>query len=439
MIQARDRGRRAFLGGAAALVGLPFLEATAPIGRARGATPEQPRRLLCYYVPNGMIRGAWRPQDVGPGYALSPTLRALEGLEEQVSVLSGLTNAPADVDAAGHHATGTAGFLTARRARRSETAIELGISIDQRYAQTIAGRTALDSLQLGIDGGGHVGNCDNGYACAYSRHISWAGPATPLPKITSPAFAFDRLFGGLDPEVSRREQARRRALRRSVLDHVRADARRLHGDLGAGDRERLGDYLEAVRSLERRIDAAAPSCDASGFDPAYDDVAGQVAAMTELMILAFRCDATRVISFMLGNSASNRAHPFLGIDDGHHDLSHNLGEPALIERLLAVEAWEIEQFAALLAGLQAIPEGDGTLLDQSLVLLSSEIADGNTHTHDDLPVLLAGSAGGAIVPGLHLVYETGTPYARLLVSILQALGVDEARFGDDGDGPLDGL
>ncbi|MEZ4380379.1 MAG: DUF1552 domain-containing protein [Nannocystaceae bacterium] len=439
MSAARRRGRRAFLGGAAAMIGLPFLEALAPTRRAQGSAPALPVRLICYYVPNGMLEGAWRPSGVGEGYTLSPTLAPLGDLRGDVSVITGLRNGPADIAGAGHHATGTAGFLTACAARRSETDLDLGVSVDQRYAQAVAGATALDSLQLGIDGGGHVGNCDNGFACAYSRHISWADAASPLPKITDPAFAFDRLFGGDDPEASWRERAQRRALRRSVLDQVVGDARRLDRELGVDDRRRLEDYLESVRALERRIDAAAPSCTTAGFDPTYADLEGHVEVMTALMVMAARCDATRVISFMLGNSASTRTYGFLGVPESHHDLSHNAGDPALLGRLLQIERWEVERFAALLAGLKAIPEGDGSLLDQSLVLLSSEISESNTHSHDDLPVLLAGSAGGAIAPGRHLAYATGTPYARLLVSVLQALGVDCDRFGDDGDGPLDGL
>ncbi|MCA9695685.1 MAG: DUF1552 domain-containing protein [Nannocystaceae bacterium] len=437
---ARILGRRAFLGGAAVALGLPLLDAMRPRS-ARGATARPPTRLLCYYLPNGALMGAWTPSGEGAAFTLSPTLASLEPVRDDVLVISGLENGASDPGAPGHHAAGTAGFLTAARALRSESALQLATSIDQLYARELVGETPLASLQLGVDGGGAIGDCDNGYACAYSRAISWSGPATPMPKITAPRVAFDLLFGGYDPKASAEERATRRARRRSVLDAVRGDARRLTRELDGGDRLRLDEYLEGVRALELRVEQTPPSCDVGGFDPDPDPerFPEVVDAMTDLMVLALRCDATRVITFMLGNSASRRSYPFIGVSSAHHDLSHHAGDFEKVKALQAIEAWEVARFADLLARMRAVPEGDGTLLDHSLVLLGSELSNGNSHTHDDLPVLVAGRASGAIEPGRHLVFPDGAPYGGLLASILEALEVPTTELSARGHAPLVGL
>ncbi|MBK8261152.1 MAG: DUF1552 domain-containing protein [Nannocystis sp.] len=441
-------GRRLLLASAAATIALPFLEAFAPGRSARGAIPARPPRFIAVYLPNGVVASAFTPAALGPLLAdpdepdkkLPPTLAPLGELAARVSVISGLSNAPAEIDGAGHHATGTAAFLTATTARRSDSAPQLGISLDQRFAQEHAHQLAFPSLQLGVDGGGHVGDCDNGFACAYSRNISWAGPTTPLPKLTDPALVFDLLLAGDDPDATQIERARRRALRSSVLDHARGDAAALHAELGAADRHRLSDYLDALRQLERRAQAPAPRCDdAAAFDPSYTDLTEHVHRLNELIVLALRCDLTRAVTFMLGNSASARTYPFLGVADAHHDLSHNAGDPDMIRDLLRVEAWELSCFADLLRRLRDAEDGEHDLLSGAAVLLSSEISESNTHSHRGLPVLLAGEARGAFAPGNHLSFEPDTPYARLLLSILRALGGDDDHFGDDGDRPLEGL
>ncbi len=433
--------RRRLLGGAAALVSLPCLESVAP--RAHAAGSAEPKRLLAYYVPNGMPMEQWSPTSTEPGFALSPLLAPLEPLREEIVVLSGLRNEPANVDTAGHHAAGTAGFLTAARARRSESAPYVGSSIDQIFAQHHGGETLIDSLQLGLQGGDGVGNCDNGFSCAYSRNISWASPTAPRPKLVSPRQAFDLMFHGDDPSATVAQRARRRARRHSVLDYVSDQAQALRGELGAADRHKLDEYFTAVRDVEARIERTVDaSCAAGGLEAALvhepADVLEHLALMNELMVLALRCDATRAITFMLGNSASNRSFGFLGVAEGHHDLSHHAGDPDRRAALGQVAAWEVEQFAQLLLRLQQVPAEEGTLLDHCLVLFSSELSDGNSHRHDDLPVVLAGRAGGALETGRHL-REEGRPWSELLVSILHALDVPVDRFGDDGEGPLPDL
>lgn len=433
----RALSRRALLVGGAVAIGLPWLDAMRAI--ARGAQSLRPRRLLCWFAPNGVLASAWTPPTPGPALDLSPSLAALAPVRDRVRVFTGLANAPGKPDAPGSHASGTAAFLTARKARRSETDLHVGISLDQRYAHAIAGATALPSLQLGCEGGGAMGACDIGYSCAYHRAISWSSPTTPLPKLTSPRLAFDLLVGGIDPAASAAERARRREDRRSVLDIVLADAHDLRADLGALDRARLDAYLDGLRALERELSAPAGACAAASVPPDDPiDFPAHVDAMIEIMVLALACDRTRAITFMLGNAASNRAFPFLDLPFGHHDLSHHAGDATKKAGLQKVDAWQVGRFAHLLRRLADTPDGDADLLTSTFVLFGSDVADGNAHTHHDLPILLAG--GDDLWPaGRHLVYETGTPLARLYVAILQALGLPDTTFGDDGDAPLPGL
>jgi hypothetical protein len=432
-LHRRPLSRRAMLGGAAALLALPVLDSLEPVSQA--STPEWTRRFIGYYVPNGMMASGWTPKLTGPDFALSPTLAGLAGHEDQLLVLSGLDNDASDPGVPGHHAAGTAGFLTAARPRKSETDLWLGPSIDQLFADHVAGQTPLHSLQLGLEGGGAgIGHCDNGFACAYSRSISWAGPRTPLSKIVSPRMAFDLLFAGYDPDATGRERERRRALRRSALDSVQADVHDLRKRLGSSDSVRLDEYLDSVRALERRVEQPAPTCSAEGLefelDVSFADADEHARVMAEIMVMALRCDLTRSITFMLGNSASTRSYPQLGIGSTHHDLSHHAGDVDKIKGLLAIEAWEIEQFAYLIQRLRETPEGEGSLLDHCLVLLSSELSDASNHSHKDLPVLIAGSCGGAVGVGRHVAHEAGTAYGGLLLAIAQTLEVPIEELGE---------
>lgn len=436
-VTRRGLSRRALLAGGAVALGLPFLDILRPTARAAEAV--RPRRLLCYFVPNGVAGDAWFPA-ADPSLQLSPSLAALAPVRERVIAFTGLANAPGMPETPGSHASGTAAFLTARKARRSEVDLHVGVSLDQRYAAAIAGATALPSLQLGCEGGGAFGACDIGFGCAYHRSISWSSPTTPLPKLTSPGLAFDILLAGDDPGASAAARAARRAERRSVLDVVLADVHDLESDLGVEDRVRLDAYLDGLRALERQVEGPAGlgACATAERPGEPADFLAHVDMMTELMVLAFACDRTRAISFMLGNAASNRAFPFLGVEGGHHDLSHHAGDPGKRAGLRQVDAWQVAQFARLLQRLASTPDGDGDLLRSTVVVLGSDVGDGNSHTHHDLPILLAGGDdlwGG----GRHLVYATGTPLARLYVSILQGLGLPDREFGEDGDGPLAGL
>ena len=443
----RGLSRRACLGGAGLLLGLPLLESLEPISKA--SAPTWTRRFIGYYLPNGMLAGAWKPLETGSEFGLSPSLAAFAGLEDQILLLSGLDNDAADPGVPGHHACGTAGFLTAALANKSETDLYLAPSIDQLFADQIAGQTPLHSLQLGREGGGAgVGHCDNGFACAYSRSISWAGPRTPLTKLVSPRMAFDLLFAGYDPDASGRERERRRALRHSALDSVGEDIHDLRKRLGSSDGTRLDEYLDSVRALERRIDLPVGECSSEGLEfeldqfelaMAANDPSEHARVMAEIMVLALRCDLTRSLSFMLGNSASTRSYPELGVTSTHHDLSHHAGDPDKIEGLLRIEAWEMEQVAYLIQRLRDTPEGQGSLLDHCAVLVSSELSDGSGHGQHDLPVLLAGGCGGRIDLGRHVAHAPGTAYGDLLLGLVQALDVPVEQVGQGGRAPLASL
>jgi hypothetical protein len=433
--------RRAFLGGASVVVGLPFLDSLQP-RPARGAAADLPQRLLYYWVPNGINMAGFRPATTGPGYATPPMLQPLEALKGDFTVITGLENMPGKPDGAGDHAAGTSAFITCAHALKSETDISLGTSADQLAAAQIGKLTRLPSLQLGIDGGSSAGGCDSGYSCAYARNISWAGPTTPLPKITSPQQIFDQIFTGFDPMASAADLAKRRAYSQSVLDSVTRDATSLSGKLGAIDRGKLDQYMTGVRELERRIsDTSAVSC-TPGMRPAKTlDYPTQVQITSDLMVLAMQCDATRIITFMLGNAVSGRTYPFLGITRGHHDISHHGGNPTNIDQLQQIGTWEMEQLAYLMSKMKAVTEGDGSnMLYNSTIFLSSDISDGDRHNHDDLPVILGGHGGGVFTPGKHVAYAktSHTTISSLLVTMLTTVGIMDATLGDS-TGPLTDL
>jgi hypothetical protein len=439
--------RRLLLGGGATLFGLPFLESALPRS-ARAQAAKAPVRLVYVYLPNGLDMATFRPATPGADYALPPMLTSLADLKADISVVTGLENVNARPDEAGDHASGTSGFITCAHANKSETDIRLGISADQVAAQKFGAETRLKSLQLGIDGGGGTGNCDSGYSCAYARNISWADASTPLPKIVDPLQAFNQLFEGFDPNASAAEAAKRRAYEKSVIDFVLADVDSLKPKLGATDQKKLDQYLTGVRDLEKRvvgIDGQA-SCSPGTPPPKKDglDYPTHVKAMLDLIALGFACDATRIVTLMFGNAVSGRTHGFLGINSGHHEISHHMNDPALIAQLAKIGAWEMEQLAYLLGKLKAAPDGEGqNLLYNSAVFCSSDISDGNRHNHDDMPIVLGGHAGGALHPGKHVTYTVpkGMPkqkVSNLLVTMLEAAGVAGAQVGDS-TGPLSEL
>lgn len=446
----RRLSRRVVLGGAGALIALPWLESLAPrAGRRATAAPEPPPlRALFYYLPCGIHMPSWTPASEGPNYEITKILEplvdanAMIDLKNDVLVLSGLANNPAKPEGPGDHASGTAGFLTATHVLKSETDFLNDISIDQLIADAVGEATPHRSLQLGTATGATMGNCDSGYSCAYTSNISWADEKTPLPKLADPQVIFDLLFSGFDPQASAEELARRKANRLSVIDYASDQVEALDAKLGKTDRDKVDQYLTGLRDLEKRVtgEATAPVCELPGmFSGAYGDFSTQVDLMTELMVLAFACDMTRVISFMLENAGSYRDYAFIGAPGAHHEISHHQDLPENFAKLETIDRWEIQQFAKLLQRLKTTPDGDGFLLDNCAVYLSSEISDGNAHNHDNLPVLLAGRAGGALSPGRHVKYADAPPLANLFVGLANIFGVPTTLFGDDGVAPLPGL
>lgn len=425
--------RRAFLGGAAATVTLPYL---ASMHGARSAVPEPPVRLLTWFSPCGFYPSHFTVP-VGPLGTLAPTLASLDGLQSELLMVSGLANRPAIRPFQGDHARGTGGTLTCRECIHHEDGtLENGISIDQVIAAEVGHQTPFASLEVGTTPSALYGACDVGFSCAYTTHISWSDASTPRPLVIEPDRLFLRLFSGSDDPKAVAEQARRRELRASVLDHVTADIAALAPQLATSDRSRLDAFLTAVRELEQYVLLPPPDEEAPEAGLDWPD---RVRAMGEVMVLALQNDLTRVITFMAENGESYRYHDHLDTDRPHHDLSHHAGDPAKIEQLLRVEAWFVQEFAAVVQQLADAedPYGGGSLLDNSVVMLTSELSDADQHVHVDLPMLLAGRAGGRIHPGRHVAMAPDTPLADFYITLASLMGVTVPTFGRDGTGPLD--
>ena len=433
--------RRAVLRGLGATLALPLLDAMRPTMAFAQMDPVRPAsRFLAFYVPCGIHMPAWTPATAGPDWEVTPILTGLRDLRSKVMVLSGLDNLPARPDGPGDHAAGTGSFLTAAHCFKTEGAnISNGQSIDQRIARAVGLGHRFPSLVLGAEGGGNAGGCDSGYSCAYSRNISWIDESTPAAKETNPRQVFQRLFGADESGLTREQASRKRRYRKGVLDYVLEDTARLQRKLGATDRSKLDAYLTSVQDLERQIDLTAQeACEVGGEPERAEDVQATIRQMCDLMVHAFECDLTPVATFMLGNGGSNRPYPDLGIADGHHQLSHHQNNPENFRQLQIIDTWEVEQLAYLLGRLDAVEDVDGkTLLDNTAVFFSSEIEDGNSHRHDDLPVLLCGGAGGQARSGRHVRFEGQAPIADLFSTVATWCGAPVEAFGDDGTGRLE--
>jgi hypothetical protein len=343
-------------------------------------------------------------------------------------------------DGPGDHARALAAFLTGCQPRKTDgTEIRAGISVDQVAAARIGDQTRLASLEIGCEQGAMAGNCDTGYSCVYSSTVAWRSATQPLPKEVNPKLVFERLFGaGLDAERARRDQQRK-----SILDFVREDSGDLQNKLGAGDRRKLDEYFAAVRDIEQRIERAAKMPEVKAPDAAHP--AGVPAkyeehlrVLCDLLVLAFQADVTRVCTFVLANEGSNRPYPFIGVPDGHHNLSHHGGDVKKKAKIRDINHFHVAQLAYLLTKLKSVPEGDGTLLDHCMVVYGSGVSDGDRHNHDDLPVLLAGGGCGTIKPGRHVRYGGDTPLNNLWLSLLDRIQINLPSLGDS-TGKLPGL
>lgn len=407
----------------------------------------RPQRMCCIFVPNGVNLPDWTPETEGFGFKLPYILEPLAPVQDDLMVISGLTHdkGRANGDGPGDHARSASVFLTGAQPRKTAGAnIRSGMSVDQMAAQSIGRHTRFASLELGAEGGRSAGNCDSGYSCAYSSNISWAGEAKPLAKETNPKLVFERLFANGSKSDSERSRSEREALKKSLLDYVAADAKSLQSKLGRNDQRKLDEYLTGVREIERRIERAAHDSirpDLADYPipagiPA--DYAEHLKLMCDMVVLAFQTDSTRVATIMFADAGSNRSYRQIDVPEGHHDLSHHGGDAAKHAKIRRINHYHTTQLAYLLQRLKAIPDGESTLLDNSMVLYGSGLGDGNRHNHDDLPVLLAGRAGGMIDPGRHLRVPVETPMCNLLLSMLDRVGVEADEIGDS-TGRLAGL
>jgi len=450
-ISRRSFLHRSALISAGTIVWLPFLESLAPKGsQAFAATGGSgvPKRFLAYFTPNGFLMDRWTPTTVGADYILPATLESLAAFQHKMQIVTGVSNDPAEPDdGGGSHAPATAASLTAASPKMTEgDDIENGISLDQRIAEMIAGDTRYPSMQLGLVGGASVGDCDSGYSCAYIRNISWARASadsdrsyTPLPKLINPQLVFDRMFGGFDPGATKEELAMRRKHRKSVLDFGLGQASSYMSKVGSDDAQKLDEFMTSVRQLEIQIDATSegPKCNPPAYPPPEMSKEQHAKVMIELMVLALQCDITRVISFMFANGFSSEVYTDLGVPTTHHELSHHNWDEEMIQELAKIEKYEVEQFAYLLERMDQIQESNGkTLLDNSMVMLTSEMEDGNGHSNLNLPVLYAGGGNGVFKVGEHLEVPLHTPLGNLYLAMLNGFEIPDTSFGDNCTGPL---
>lgn len=430
--------RRTFLRGLGTAIALPMLDAMTPALARAADAKAVPTRLLFTYVPNGVTMADWTPATSGTRFELSRILKPLAPFQDRMLVLSGLAheNGKALGDGPGDHARAAASYLTGVHPRKTAGAdIQNGISVDQIAAQHLGQQTRFASLELGCDDSRTVGNCDSGYSCAYTNTLSWRSETAPMPVETNPRLVFERLFGGADAGLDPEVRQRRLLNRRSILDVVSARSRELNSTLGAADRRKVDEYLTSIREIERQIDAAehdwtdipAGVEKPTGVPVAYADY---VKLMFDLQVVALQTDMTRVVTMMMGREGSMRTYPEIGVPDPHHPLTHHRNNSEWVERVSQINVFHAELFSYFLGRLAATPEGDGTLLDHAMVVYGSGLSDGNRHTHEDLPVVIVGSGGGALKTGRHIVYPGGTPMTNMFLTVLDRVGVRPEAVGD---------
>jgi hypothetical protein len=434
--------RRTFLRGIGATFALPLLDAMVPAMTAVAKSPasaENLRRLGYVYMPMGCDVTRWTPPGANTLDELSPTLSSLAPVKQHITIIS---NMELRNSYPGTHATSNSGFLSAAKAKRTESSdYYLGTTADQIAARSIGQATQLPSLEISMDLLATVGQCDNGYACVYQNNLSWSSPTTPLPAEAHPRIVFESLFGEGGSSADRRAALRARA---SLLDSAREEITRLQNTLGPSDRQRVSQYLDSIREVERRIQQAEatavenplPDLDRPvGVPAGYADHAR---LMFDLQILALQGDITRVISFQLARETSNRTYPEIGVSDPHHPLTHHGNDPDKIAKVAKINQFHVSLFAEFLKKLQSIPEGDGSLLDHSLYLYGSGMGNPNVHDHVNLPIIVAGGAAGKMRGGRHIRFENPTPLANLHLTLLNKVGVQLVSFADS-QGQVDEL
>ena len=440
--RAVEMSRHHFLRGMGACIALPSLVSLLPRGAAAAANPlattasGMPLRTAFVYIPNGAVQTHWWPEGGEKDFQLNETMKPLEDLREQIQILGGMDqlNSTAGPDGAGDHARANATFLTGMRARKtSGSNIHVGVSIDQVIAQHVGHLSRFPSLELSCDAVRKSGSCDSGYSCAYQYNISWRTPTTPMAPETNPRLVFERLFGGDGKERLNVAQ------RASILDFVLEDARALERRLAKQDQGKLDEYLSSVREIERRIEhmesfgmPEKPEGDAPEGIPG--DYAEHIDVMFEMLALAFQTDSTRVATLLLAHDGSNRSFPEIGVREGHHYLSHQLEDAEPREKVSKIDQFYTASFAKFLRRLSDTKDADGTsILDNSMIVYGSGIADANRHTHHSLPCILAGGGGGQLHPGRYVKHKN-QPMSNLFLGLTDAIGIEGIEHFGDADG-----
>jgi hypothetical protein len=437
--------RRTLLRGIGATLALPLLDAMVPAGVRAAAAAKSPIRLAWVYVPNGIIPEGWLPSAEGSGYEMKLTMQPLEPFRDQMLVLSNLThhNARSLGDGGGDHARAGAAYLTGVHPKKTEGAdIRAAITADQVAAKALGATTQFGSLELGIDEPYFAGGCDSGYSCAYTNTLSWRGATTPNPVEISPRAVFERLFGDSETTDATARLARLKH-ERSILDFVLGDLSRTRRGLGPRDNAKLEQYVDSIRDIERRITNAEKQnamdiptmARPAGIPDLFED---HVKLMNDLMVIAFQTDMTRVITFMMQREGSNRAFPEIGVPEGCHIPTHHMNDPEKIAKARIIDQHRVTTFAHLVGRMKETQDGDGTLLDHTLLIYGGGIRDGNTHSHEDLPTVLLGGRAAGVKGGRHIRYKADTPMTNLLVTMLDKAGVPADTLGDS-TGPLDQL
>ena len=429
--------RRTILRGMGATVALPLLDAMVPALTAQAHTPAKAvRRLGVVYHPNGVIYEKWLPTGVGSNFELSPTLAGLQPFKDKTTVVTGLFMDQAEAlgDGGGDHSRACGGYLNGVHVKKSDTVVEAGISMDQIAARAFEKETQLSSLQLQMDDNSIVGSCDVGYSCAYSSTISWLTPTLPLMTENNPRMLFERLFGAsdsTDPAV----RAERLRQDRSILDSVMDRVQQLQRQLSKSDNRRVNDYLTSLRDVERRIqkteeqaskevpDVARPA----GIPESFDEHAR---LLYDLQLLAYQADITRVSTFMYGREQSPRPYPQIGVPEPHHPVTHHQNDPVKMEKCVKIQQYHLQLFTDYLEKLKNTPDGNGSLLDNMIILYGAAISNSDRHTHGPLPTLVIGGGGGALKGGRHLVYPEHTPLTNLQLTLLNLMGVPTEKIGD---------
>jgi len=445
IVTGKHLSRRTLLRGFGTALALPMLDAMAP-AMGKGAASAAPLRLAFNYIPNGVNYKEWRPAGNGADFQFSRILKPIEHHRKDMLVLSGLDihNGNALGDGGGDHARAGASYLTGVHPHKTAGAdIHGGTSADQIAAEVAGKQTRLASLELGCEDSRTVGNCDTGYSCAYTNSISWRNPTLPLPPETNPRVIFERLFGTDDLQVDPATKARRTLLRKSILDVVGERTQKLLSDVGPADRRKLDEYMTGVREVERRIQMS--EADTHKFTPNLEKPTGvpisfgdYVKLMFDLQVLAFQADLTRVSTFMYGREGSVRTYNEIGVADPHHPITHHRNLPDLLEKIAKINTFHVELFGYYLDKLKATRDGDGTLLDHSMIVYGGALCDGNQHGHENVPTVLVGRAGGRFSTGRHIAYPQGTPITNLYMALLDQMGVHPESIGDS-NGKLEHL